>query len=434
MNNKYRELLIMNEDTKQEIWENYLFVFDTSALLELYFYSTKAQDELLNEILPQLEDRLWITSHVEYEYLKNRENTIRKPYVEKYESIDRDIINVIDQSINNIKSKMKDFSGKTKNIDKHPHVNIDITNSFNEKVDKFFDEFSYFKDQTKKEFTQRKTDIEKFSSEENDEVLKRIREIFKVGKKYDFRAKMKIIPEGELRKRLKIAPGFKDDSKEGLQQFGDLIIWKQIIDLAKENDRSVVFITNDIKKGDWCDLDKRDDRIKNPKEELFDEMYDEIGKCFWMHSFSQFFYFLNEKTGRKITREVIEEIKEVSKEESLPIPQLNNHRLKEELSKMISELRDLLNEYRISQRIVFDENHHRNTYMSSVDIMSIYEKEYKMKVIVLKNEILKRMPHLRDLINDQDDYVLDDFRYLHPTNPLGIVSIVDSLEFIVLNL
>lgn len=434
MNYKYRELLLMNESTEQEIWENYLFVFDTSALLELYFYSTKAQNELLDKILPQLKDRLWITSHAEYEYLKNREKTSRKPYAENYGIIDKEIISVIDKSINSIKIKMQDFSNRTKNIDKHPHVNTDITNSFNEKVDNFFDELSTFKDQIKKEFTLRKTEIEKFSAEESDEILRRIKTLFKVGKKYDFKAKMKIIEEGELRKRLKIAPGFNDDSKEGLQQFGDLIIWKQIIDLAKENNQSVIFITKDIKKGDWCDLNEKGDRIKNPKEELFDEMYDETGKCFWMYSFSQFIYFVNEKTGLKITKEVIDEIEEVSKEESLAIPQFNNHRLKEELLRVISELRDILNKYRNSTKILFPSDYQHNLNSRSNDVMNIYEKDYKMKVIVLKNEVLKRMPHLRDLINDQDDYVLDDFRYLHPTNPLGIVSIVDSLEFIVLNL
>lgn len=437
MSNKFKELLLMNDSTEQEIWENYLFVFDTSALLELYFYSIKAQDELLDEIFPQLKGKLWITDHIEYEYLKNREKTSKKPYVEKYESINNDFIGGIDKSINTIQRKMKDFSNKTKNIDKHPHVNIDITNSFNEKVDKFFDEFSIFKDQIKTEFTQRKTDIERYSAEDSDEIFKRIKKIFKVGKKYDFKSKMKITQEGELRKRLKIAPGFNDDFKEGLQQFGDLIIWKQIIDLAKENNQSVIFITNDIKKGDWCDLDEKGDRIKNPKEELFDEMYDEVGKCFWMYSFSQFIYFVNEKTEHKLTKEVIEEIeevsKEVSKEEELTISQISNRKLKEELIKVINELRHLLNNYQASQRIIFNENHNSDSYIDSLKVMNIYEKDYKMKVIVLKNETLKRMPHLRDLINDTDDYVLDDFRYLHPTNPLGIVSIVDSLEFMMLN-
>src|SRR4051812_46624693 len=44
----------------------------------------------------------------------------------------------------------------------------------------------------------------------------------------------KISREGEHRYKAQIPPGFKDRSKDGRDKYGDLLIWKQIIDHYRE--------------------------------------------------------------------------------------------------------------------------------------------------------------------------------------------------------
>jgi hypothetical protein len=55
---------------------------------------------------------------------------------------------------------------------------------------------------------------------------------------------------GDSRYFHKLPPGFEDDKKE-LNLFGDLIIWKEIIEYCEDNDhKKVILLTNDNKK-DW---------------------------------------------------------------------------------------------------------------------------------------------------------------------------------------
>ena len=62
----------------------------------------------------------------------------------------------------------------------------------------------------------------------------------------------------EFRYQNKIPPGFKDNSKDSNKQ-GDLILWFELIEYCKKNDKSIsILITNDNKL-DWCskyDLEK----------------------------------------------------------------------------------------------------------------------------------------------------------------------------------
>lgn len=44
-------------------------------------------------------------------------------------------------------------------------------------------------------------------------------------------------------------------SKEGIDKFGDLIIWKELLIFARENKQNIIFITLDNKE-DWWDSDK----------------------------------------------------------------------------------------------------------------------------------------------------------------------------------
>ncbi len=65
----------------------------------------------------------------------------------------------------------------------------------------------------------------------------------------------------------KVSPGFKDSNKPD-DGIGDLVIWQTILEIAKENDRDVIFVSND-EKNDW--FYKQDKVGLYPKYELFDE-------------------------------------------------------------------------------------------------------------------------------------------------------------------
>ncbi|MEZ9533140.1 HNH endonuclease [Vibrio splendidus] len=92
--------------------------------------------------------------------------------------------------------------------------------------------------------------------------------------------------ESDLKRRNdhKIPPGYKDGSKEA-NQAGDLLIWHEILHLAKQQNKDVVFVSGDA-KSDW--FHKSDKKAIYPRFELVDEFREQTeGKTFHIMSLSQ---------------------------------------------------------------------------------------------------------------------------------------------------
>ena len=56
-----RKLYTLSPKKESELWEKAIFVFDSSALLDFYFYPEKTRKLIAKEIFEKLETRLWIT-------------------------------------------------------------------------------------------------------------------------------------------------------------------------------------------------------------------------------------------------------------------------------------------------------------------------------------------------------------------------------------
>jgi len=78
---------LLNDKKEEFLWENGIIVFDSSALLDIYFLPRAARIKIYSEIFEKLTGRLWIPFHVQFEYLKNRESSISKPISEKYDPL-----------------------------------------------------------------------------------------------------------------------------------------------------------------------------------------------------------------------------------------------------------------------------------------------------------------------------------------------------------
>lgn len=137
---------------------------------------------------------------------------------------------------------------------------------------------------------------------------------FKVGREFSFEEIIEITKEGKHRYEFKIPPGYGDFYKKeklGTQIFGDLIIWKQILEYSKERKKPIIFITNDItKENDWCyrDMDATELRIYSPREELIKEIKDYSSVDFWMYNLPQFLYQANKRIESKVQEETIQNL------------------------------------------------------------------------------------------------------------------------------
>jgi hypothetical protein len=247
------EPYFLAEEKERLMWQDGVFVFDTSALFRFYYHSKKSQDEIFSKTFEKISNRLWIPNHVEFEFLKNRERTLRKPVDEKYEKLIQEQLNAVKDYMKKAKQNLLEIESRTSKEDIHPHLDPKITQDFKERFEDFEKYFQEFQVHIDEEIKKRIEEIESFAI--NDTVLDAFERYFSVGREYNYDELVKIAQEGELRYKFEIPPGYQDSigkkKKFGLQIFGDLIIWKQILEHSKEVRRPIIFITADIKK-DWC--------------------------------------------------------------------------------------------------------------------------------------------------------------------------------------
>lgn len=312
MSKEIIEIYRLSLEREAKLWEEAIFVFDSCALLDLYYIPISTRTEIYDNIFKNLPNRLWIPFHVKYEYLKNRQKVITKPISEKYNPLKKDIREAIDLIKKETKNKIENIENTTKNNNSHPYLEQQHILDFKEKFEDFVTHVDFFENTSNKLIEEK---IEEIGSiEENDDVLSIIEDIFSVGREYTFSEIIEITKEGKHRYEFQIPPGYGDsvskNSKKGTQIFGDLIIWKQILEYSKEKQKPIIFVTNDITKNeDWCYLDKKEsNRIDRPREELIKEIKDNSGIEFWMYSLPQLLYKANEYLQSDIQENIIENV------------------------------------------------------------------------------------------------------------------------------
>lgn len=299
---------LLNQNNEGEIFKKSILIFDTSALLEMYFFNKTIAVEILEKTTELFKDRVFITEQISFEYLKNREKIIKKPlnlYDElmKKESNSGYIAKIIDEilgSEDKIKQKIKKIDGVIKTFkehctkkDKHPFLSQEIINristfaeEYSESLIKIEKEIKEIKSSVSEEIEGRKKEIEKII--DDDDIKKIVNEKFKKGKSYSFSELIDIMKEGEFRYSNSIPPGYEDKEKKGIQKYGDLIIWKQIIEICEKEDKDCIFISND-KKEDWDDKESSG----TPRLELIKEFNEITTKTFFKYNLQYFIYKMN---------------------------------------------------------------------------------------------------------------------------------------------
>lgn len=283
MKSTFKEYHQFTEQEFKKLWKDCLFVFDTNTLLNMYRYSRETV-EIYFKVLNKLKTKkqLWIPYQVGYEFYENRINVISE-----YEKSYDEILSVLENAKSDIETKYKD----------HPFLNL---KEINKKV--------------KQGLSGTETAIKKAKTEhpkwlENDEVLEKINILFKgnIGKIYDKQKLDEIKCEGEKRYNQKIPPGFKDSKKPENKKFGDLILWYQIIDKAKESKKPIIFISGDVKEDWWLEKDGK--RIL-PLPQLKKEMYDKANVDFHIYTADRFLK-LSETEENKIDEKTIKEVRKI---------------------------------------------------------------------------------------------------------------------------
>lgn len=298
------------EDDFRRYWETGLFVFDTNVLLNLYRFSSEHSTELLN-IIERLSARIWIPHQVAQEFYKNR-SAVLNEQVSTYDKL-------INQLAGNKKKYFETLDNEVRN--RHPYIDI-------ERIKQLFEDSSapvaeYLN-------AQKESHPDLFNE---DIILNRLEELFseKVGTHYSPERLFEIYRLGKERQELRMAPGVLDSTKDGTSQYGDLIIWFQMIDKAREFQGPIIFIT-DEEKADWWE--GRRGKLTGPKPELIQEMRIEANAELYIYSSAQFLRRAGEFLGTSIDPGLVAEVNAVVEHEKKKLSDLANDRAR--LEKLIT--------------------------------------------------------------------------------------------------
>lgn len=321
MKKTFREYHQYSENEFKKLWNECIFVFDTNTLLNMYRYRRDTVDkyfEVLSEL--KIKNKLWIPNQVGFEFYENR-ITVISNYEKSYDAI-LDILKTTKDSID------KDYKN-------HPFLDWEELKG---NIDKGLE--SVIKDISKKKQSHPKL-LDK------DDILEKINNLFNscVGECFDDKKLIEIKKDGEIRYSKKIPPGFKDAKKDDDKKYGDLILWKQIIEKAKVTKKPIIFISGDVKEDWWLEKDGK--RIM-PLPQLKKEIYDEAEVDFHIYTADRFLeYYQQEYPKQSIDKIFIDEVRKIRELEE----------------KKMTRARKELSEYELHRRNLFvhgrfEENRH----------------------------------------------------------------------------
>lgn len=269
----------------KDLWKTCVFAVDANVLLNLYRYSSVTRKEL-ETALSAVGDRIHIPHQAAKEFLKNR-LTVTSAQANEYTKT----IATIQELLDTLSSK-----------DRHPFLSEDQ-----------LPEFQQYS----------KTLIENLKAQQNgllntadeDQILLFIEKLFenKTGVPFDEQALETLIKEGEARYAKEVPPGYKDGKKDGsgdiYRKYGDFLVWKQLMEYSKAENKPLIFITDDRKEDWWL---QQSGKTISPRPELIEEFLNETKQSLWMYSVERFIQESAKLSKTTVSDEVIDEIVKVS--------------------------------------------------------------------------------------------------------------------------
>lgn len=246
-----------------KIWERAIFVPDTNVLLHCLRHPAPVRDELLR-VFEVLKESLWIPHQVGLEFHRNRLE-VEFSAQDAYDRLVKDYETAVGQA----KEKLRQLRA-------HPAIDVEREIAA---LDMVLEDF------------RKRMAIARDSHPTSDiaRAVARLTELFdgRVGSRWKPDRLGAIKKEGEDRYSRKIPPGYKDAKKDAgeFDKYGDLIIWKDLIEKSRVEKRPMIFISDDAKE-DWWWIHRG--RKLGARPELLEEFHEATQQDFHIYEFTQF--------------------------------------------------------------------------------------------------------------------------------------------------
>lgn len=296
MKNKFFEYFEDPKEYYDDMWKNAIIVFDTNLLLNLYRYTPETRDNVLS-LMEKNAERIWIPYQVGWEFFNNRITVIEEV---------RNGTNDLQRLITELRNKFKKHLDE--NYKRHPYINRKalepLCKSALEPILNQLDEWQ-------------KEDPNYL---DNDTVLGRLVSLFegRVGEDFSEIRLNKLYEDGAVRYASLTPPGYMDlkekKDRGNRHLYGDIIVWFQTIDKAKEAHKNVIFVSDDQKE-DWYEK-KNHGKSSGPRHELFKEFnIKSDGQRILIYNQELFLKYANQYLNAEVKEESIKEVQEVAQAE-----------------------------------------------------------------------------------------------------------------------
>ena len=297
----------LTEQEFLEMWKNCLFVVDTNVLLNLYRYPKEAKEDLIR-IFKTVSDRIWLPFQVALEFQNNRLSVIANQ-LKRFSEVKK----IVSELQPSLITKLDQLQLKKR----HSQINPDpFLHKLGQLIENFLSELD--------ELEKKHPDVY-----DEDDVRREIDSIFhgKVGSPPESQKYLdEIYKDGKIRFENKVPPGYLDDKdKTGeayyfsrliiKRAFGDLLIWKEIIEKAKSTQdiKSIIFLTDDEKDDWWWAEESKGRKIIGPRPELVEELCSQTHvSSFYMYSSLRFMEYAKKYLKVEVQDKSIEQVREVN--------------------------------------------------------------------------------------------------------------------------
>ena len=236
------------------IIDKLIIIPDTNILLYLYKCSFNTSQNIV-DLLGKVKEKVIIPSRVYKEYLTHKEEEQAK-IDRKYDSFTKDL----KKQENELKDKINGSISESRKYD-FPDCDT-LETGIGTFINKIITAITTYENSLSSEKQNKSVQIANV-----EQLIQYWSTQEKIRSEPTIVQIMEYVKEGEFRFRYKMPPGYKDeeekdkeikkdnkkDNFEGrIRKYGDLFVWKEIIDIGKESgDKFIVFLTNDVKEDWW---------------------------------------------------------------------------------------------------------------------------------------------------------------------------------------
>ncbi|MFD7653933.1 PIN domain-containing protein [Actinosynnema sp. NPDC059797] len=359
----------LTDSELDRLWAEGIVILDTNALLNLYRYSPKAREEFFGA-LEQVKDRLWMPHRVGVEFHANRVERISEQL-----GVEDSIEKILDDITNSIK-------GKLGPLRRNAFISVeDLESKLTKAVGQARDELR----------AQREKRAQSYGiTVRQDPIVERLAILYgnNVGSPYSDTEMQEIRSMADGRYDSNTPPGYMDRNKEGDRKYGDYLIWRQIIDYSKKGNSDVLFITDDAKE-DWWWIVRNEAvgrQTLGPRPELREEFYKETQRLFYMYSPENFLEKLSSLTEGTLSSEVVDEVRETSKDVN-ERSDLSNDDVLERIINLEDAERDIQREIAITvnriDQLTYKAAQNSNVFSDEEELVDEYDRSKALRDVLV---------------------------------------------------